>query len=536
MKKKILLSLLGIFAIVAGITAFSAYEAHVINVTAHIENALSVETTPIEFGTVFPQEYLEKQFTVNLSTSFMAEDRVDDVDYVIKQKPKPIWPIPRECELFSGEPTIEEARAYCHDHPEDLDCCYLSLCPYLSKTDGDPEDVNDVGVPSYYQGTSCTIPNPDYAVGRLAQSEQDTSDIWIVDLKVPPVKGYVGQDWPAGCPTVSEDSQDYGCDLWVEVTGISEGVHESECSPGAVWSCYTGLPGVCAEGTKTCDQEGFWGPCVQDNQPTTEDCDDELDNDCDGYTDCEDSDCSTFPDCQPGPTPECQPWDTQPCQTDLPGICALGTQTCDEFGFWGQLCVPPLPVNEICDDHLDNDCDGYTDCNDSDCAKDSACTQTTPSPFESYTSGDDFSSEFYGAAWRGQTFTPNLPHKITSVKLKLRKYTGSPTGLMTVSIRATSGELPTGADLCSGTKDVTTISTTPNWYEISLGGGTNLSAGVQYAIVFRHPNGSSSNNLQYYLDVTAPTYLEGRSIYSSNSGVSWGSSAGNDIMFEEWGI
>jgi hypothetical protein len=39
-------------------------------------------------------------------------------------------------------------------------------------------------------------------------------------LKVPPVKGFVGQDWPAGCPTVPTNDVDLGCDLWIEVTGI----------------------------------------------------------------------------------------------------------------------------------------------------------------------------------------------------------------------------------------------------------------------------------------------------------------------------
>jgi hypothetical protein len=56
----------------------------------------------------------------------------------------------------------------------------------------------------------------------LSKIDQDLLDAWIVDLKVPPVTGTVGQDWPAGCPTVEEDKQDYGCDLWIEVTGISE--------------------------------------------------------------------------------------------------------------------------------------------------------------------------------------------------------------------------------------------------------------------------------------------------------------------------
>jgi hypothetical protein len=50
----------------------------------------------------------------------------------------------------------------------------------------------------------------------------DPSDTWTVDLKVPPFKGYVGQDWPAGCPVLDANpaGTDLGCDLWIEVTGI----------------------------------------------------------------------------------------------------------------------------------------------------------------------------------------------------------------------------------------------------------------------------------------------------------------------------
>jgi len=88
MNKKLLRAGVILGAAVAAVTGMSAFEAHVINVTAHIENALNVDSYGIDFGTVFPQEYEEENFTISLSRSFLEEDRVDDVDYVIKQKPK----------------------------------------------------------------------------------------------------------------------------------------------------------------------------------------------------------------------------------------------------------------------------------------------------------------------------------------------------------------------------------------------------------------------------------------------------------------
>ena len=110
---------------------------------------------------------------------------------------------------------------------------YLSLCSFLSKTKADPTVEDDIDEPSYYKdnGTiettddSCRAIDADVpnATGTLTRGEgQDESDTWMVDLKVPPVVGYVGQDWPETCApwVVQENEMDYGCDIWVEVTEI----------------------------------------------------------------------------------------------------------------------------------------------------------------------------------------------------------------------------------------------------------------------------------------------------------------------------
>ena len=205
---------------IAGVAAMSAFEAHVINVTAHIENALNVHPKALEFGTVFPQEYQEKQFTVELSSSFNSETGADSVTYVIKQKPK-CWDKATH-KLYAP---VDYATHLCPADYEEM----LSLCPFLSKVDSDPADANDTSHPSYFvKGTtdSCdpidpATPRPD-ATGTL-DKPNDLADSWTVDLKVPPVAGYVGQDWPASCKNwvVSKDGESYGCDLWIEVTGIT---------------------------------------------------------------------------------------------------------------------------------------------------------------------------------------------------------------------------------------------------------------------------------------------------------------------------
>ena len=103
-------------------------------------------------------------------------------------------------------------------------------------------------------------------------------------------------------------------------------------------------------------------------------CNDGIDNDCDGQTDSNDSGCQ-----------ECTPGQTQSCDTGLQGICVEGTQTCQSDGTWGNCVQDNQPTIELCTDSLDNDCDNEIDCNDSDCLTDPACEVAgIPNDYVSY--------------------------------------------------------------------------------------------------------------------------------------------------------
>ena len=102
--------------------------------------------------------------------------------------------------------------------------------------------------------------------------------------------------------------------------------------------------------------------CPEDcgNPPGTEtpntDCQDGIDNDCDGPIDCADPDCAVDPACRCGNS-ACDP-DEDVCSCPLD--CGVPAQ--DE--------VPNL----TCQDNLDNDCDGPIDCDDHpDCDNDPGC-------------------------------------------------------------------------------------------------------------------------------------------------------------------
>jgi hypothetical protein len=88
--KKVLLLVSALLIVFSGVAAVSAYEGHLVNVKAHVENAIGVETYHLDFGTVFPQEKLENQLWIGLSQSFRDQDRYSTVLYEVYWEPKPI--------------------------------------------------------------------------------------------------------------------------------------------------------------------------------------------------------------------------------------------------------------------------------------------------------------------------------------------------------------------------------------------------------------------------------------------------------------
>ena len=227
--------------IVGGAAAFSAFEAHVVNVTATIENALNVpvEQNGLTFGEMFPEEVSHQTLPISLSESFMSTDRVDDVEYMIRQKPKCGIAVPDTDPVqYSGFTQVTENSDGTFVCPAGSVQLPL-LCPYLSKTELDSTGApTDNGIPSFHglpgpwteQTTEAT-----QVVGLLSKQSGATSTNWDIDLHTPCFKGECSQDWasfvqttnPAVTdPTVYEadpanEHQMFGCDLWVEVTGIS---------------------------------------------------------------------------------------------------------------------------------------------------------------------------------------------------------------------------------------------------------------------------------------------------------------------------
>ena len=71
-----------------------------------------------------------------------------------------------------------------------------------------------------------------------------------------------------------------------------------DCAAGQTRACYGGPDstvgvGACKSGTQTCTDQGKWDPtCVGEVDPQMESCSDQIDNDCNGMTDCTDGACT----------------------------------------------------------------------------------------------------------------------------------------------------------------------------------------------------------------------------------------------------
>ncbi len=249
MTKKIALGLVALVAMTVGVVGLSAFEAHVINVTAKIENALSVDTRAITFGTVFPQEELDRKLEISLSRSFIDEKRVDDIRYIIRQKPKCGVTTNNGTVLVgptgTGEPKLDPADVPfidCGTAPRPLVTgetwgLLPLLCEYISKhPDGTPQPGNDGSLNSFHQIGQWV--NKQWVWndvdGRLAKSENDIVDTWTIDLKVPCFGNHCAQDWEKFVTDINSQADPdqyvqpignehkiFGCNLWIEVNGVS---------------------------------------------------------------------------------------------------------------------------------------------------------------------------------------------------------------------------------------------------------------------------------------------------------------------------
>ena len=127
---------------------------------------------------------------------------------------------------------------------------------------------------------------------------------------------------------------------------------------------------------------------------------------------------------------------------------------------------------------------------------------------------------FNATNWFGQTFQPAVTGQLTRVDLDLfcSMCTGT-TPNITVSIRATAGDLPTGPDLATATIPGFS-SGAGGFFAANFGSPPTLTAGTRYAVVARPVSNPSAGIYAYVISAANP-YANGRRVTSPNSGVTW---------------
>jgi len=118
----------------------------------------------------------------------------------------------------------------------------------------------------------------------------------------------------------------------------------AECSEGETQSCGSST-GRCKVGYQLCEN-GEWSECIDEIKPIREICNG-IDDDCNGEID-------------DGISCECLLGESRECGLAT-GVCMPGYRMCID-GEWSAECINDTgPTDEICDNGLDDDCDGDTD-------------------------------------------------------------------------------------------------------------------------------------------------------------------------------
>jgi uncharacterized repeat protein (TIGR01451 family) len=157
----------------------------------------------------------------------------------------------------------------------------------------------------------------------------------------------------------------------------------------------------------------------------------------------------------------------------------------------------------------------------------------TPTLDQSNTAGTTTGTSFATASWGGQTFIPALTGKLVKVDVQLfcSACTGT-TPNLTLSIRSTSGGLPTGADLATAT--IPGFSSGSGvYYTGSFGAPPTLTAGTQYALILR-PVANPSPGGYFWIRSSPSTYANGQRVISTDNGATWTADSTRDFNFKAY--
>jgi hypothetical protein len=148
------------------------------------------------------------------------------------------------------------------------------------------------------------------------------------------------------------------------------------------------------------------------------------------------------------------------------------------------------------------------------------------------TAGTSTGTGFGTPNWTGQTFTEGITGQVTKVDFTVfcNGCTSNPN--IAVSIRATSGGVPTGADLASTTIAGDNSGSTAT-LTATFSSPPTLTAGTQYALIV-HPVSAPGGSGYFWIRASPSSYAGGSRVLSSDSGSSWTADSTRDYNFHEY--
>ena len=188
--KRVILIVFALVLVVVGLVSATAFEGHIVDVRAHVENALWVDPYEINYGNfTFPQESIDEYLCIGLTTSFLNANqlRLCDVKYALIWEPKPI----------AGHQPVPGQQEICDP---DGDGNFTPIAPFILLTTADGSD-NQQPYPAW-------VPANAAGWGTLDKCLPDNCDTWGLKFDVPVFEGYYNPDTdpmtPSGVLTPDE--------------------------------------------------------------------------------------------------------------------------------------------------------------------------------------------------------------------------------------------------------------------------------------------------------------------------------------------
>lgn len=159
----------------------------------------------------------------------------------------------------------------------------------------------------------------------------------------------------------------------------------------------------------------------------------------------------------------------------------------------------------------------------------------TPTVDQQNTAGTTTGTGFGTPNWTGQTFIAGVTGQLVKADVTLFcSGCGATPPNLTLSVRATSGGLPTGADLDSATIPGSTFASGASvTYTASFGAPATLTSGTQYALVLR-PVSAPAGSGYFWIRSSPSTYANGSRVLSADSGGTWSADTTRDFNFKTY--